>query len=111
MDSAARSTEHTAAVQSVKNTVAKVAAAVRALSGETAAVVFYPAADGASVAEWSAAAEVPAHVHLQPVNCLEEALNYLGSHSRRCTCATRFAASSTSVRAPVHFLRPGRRGP
>jgi WD40 repeat protein len=78
MDSAARSTEHTAAVQSVKNTVAKVAAAVRALSGETAAVVFYPAADGASVAEWSAAAEVPAHVHLQPVNCLEEALNYLG---------------------------------
>lgn len=70
--------ENTATVQSVQHTVAKVAAAVRALTNEPDAVVFYPVADAESVAMWQASAEIPAHVHLQPVGCLEDALAYLG---------------------------------
>jgi WD40 repeat protein/TPR repeat protein len=77
-DSAVLGAESTAAVLGVKHTAAKVAAAVEALAAEPDAVIFYPRADAESVATWRATALVPAHVRLQPVGCLEEALTFLG---------------------------------
>jgi WD40 repeat protein len=78
LENAALGIDHTATVQSVRNTAAKVAAAVQALKGEPAAMIFFPAADADSVAQWSATAEIPNHVHLQPIASLEEALACLG---------------------------------
>lgn len=78
LESATLSVDHTVAVQSVKNTVAKVAGAIQALNDEAEAVIFYPTADAPSVDEWVANAAIPRHVHLQSVSCLEEALAYLG---------------------------------
>ena len=77
-ESAALCPDGAAAVQAVKHTAEKVAAAVRALAREPAAVIFYPAADERSVADWRATAEIPPHVQLRPVASLEEALATLG---------------------------------
>jgi WD40 repeat protein len=67
-----------AAVQTVQHTVSKVAAAVEALRESPCAVVFYPAADHASVAAWGGRWEMPPQVHLHPIATLEDALKILG---------------------------------
>jgi WD40 repeat protein len=77
-DGAALSMDGIAAIQGVKHTVAKVEAAVRALVNESEALIFFPAADAAPVAEWSRGAIIPPSVHLLPVHSLEEALSHLG---------------------------------
>jgi WD40 repeat protein len=77
-DAAALVADGIAAVQGVQHTVAKVAAAVHALSEESTAVVFFPAADAGAVAEWSHASAIPPAIRLQPVHSLEEALAHLG---------------------------------
>jgi WD40 repeat protein/TPR repeat protein len=77
-DGAASSADGITAVQGVQHTVAKVAAAVSSLSQESAAVIFFPAADAHSVAEWAHDCVVPATIRLQPVRSLEEALAHLG---------------------------------
>jgi WD40 repeat protein len=77
-DSATLSVERTATVHGVKHTAAKVAAAVQSLVNEREAVIFYPAADAESVANWSAHAAIPPHVKLHPIGSLEEALAVLG---------------------------------
>ena len=51
-DGAALIADGITAVQGVRHTVAKVAAAVHALSQESDAVIFFPAADAQTVAEW-----------------------------------------------------------
>jgi tetratricopeptide (TPR) repeat protein len=66
------------AVHSVEHTPAKIAAALRDLASAPSAVIFYPAADAAAVEAWRTEAAVPAHIHLQPVTHLEEALAHLG---------------------------------
>jgi tetratricopeptide (TPR) repeat protein len=68
-------------VQSVEHTAQKIAAAVRDLAVEETAnssVIFYPAADAASVASWLATAALPGHIELRPVAHLEDALGCLG---------------------------------
>jgi WD40 repeat protein/TPR repeat protein len=77
-ESAALAREPTVAVQGVKHTVEKVAAAVSSLIEEPEALVFYPAADAESVATWSVTADIPAHIRLHPVESLEDALFVLG---------------------------------
>jgi len=65
------------AVQGVRHTVAKVAAAVRALAAEREAVVFFPAVDADAVAEWRTREGIATHVALRPVATLEDALGVL----------------------------------
>jgi WD40 repeat protein/TPR repeat protein len=77
-ESASLTNEGTSAVQGVKHTVEKVAAAVSTLVSEPEAVVFYPAAASESVANWSATTPIPAHIQLYPVASLEDALSVLG---------------------------------
>lgn len=77
-DNAALTNEGTSAVQGVKHTVEKVAAAVLSLADESEAAIFYPAADADSVANWSAKTSIPAHIRLHPINNLEDALTVLG---------------------------------
>jgi tetratricopeptide (TPR) repeat protein len=67
-----------AAVQGVQHTVSKVLAALEAVRQAPSAVIFYPAADHATVAGWSTGARIPQHVRLQPVAALEDALSVLG---------------------------------
>src|ERR1700689_1161750 len=77
-DGAALIADGITAVQGVRHTVAKVAAAVHALSQESDAVIFFPAADAQTVAEWRHGAVIPPSIRLQPVRSLDEALAYLG---------------------------------
>jgi len=77
-DSGALSANGAAAVQAVQHTLAKIAAAIRALAHEPEAVIFYPAADAQSVKTWSDGANVPPRIRLEPVSCLEDALALLG---------------------------------
>jgi hypothetical protein len=77
-DGAALTADGTTAVQGVQHTLAKVAAAVNALSQESAAVIFFPAADAEIVAEWRHGTVIPPTLRLQPVRSLEEALAHLG---------------------------------
>ena len=65
-------------VQSVGRTAEKIAAAVRDLGSQTKAIIFYPAADAASVDLWRITAAIPAQVDLQPVVNLDGALACLG---------------------------------
>jgi hypothetical protein len=73
-------------VQSVEHTVAKVAAAaleVRDAAAEasgaapTRAIIFYPAAQSAAVAEWGQSVPLPAHLELVGVAHLDDALAHL----------------------------------
>jgi WD40 repeat protein len=82
-EGASLSADGTAVVQPVRYTVEKVAAAARALEHEADAVIFYPQADAESVAAWSRGAHVPAHVRLQPVGSLDEAMSVLGIELRK----------------------------
>src|SRR5580692_7066949 len=66
------------AVHGVEHTPQKIAAALRDLASAPRAVIFYPAADAAAVEAWRTTALIPAHIHLQPVTHLEEALAHLG---------------------------------
>ena len=77
-DGAASTADGTTTVQGVQHTLAKVAAAVSALSRESAAVIFFPAADADIVAEWRHGTVIPPTIRLQPVRSLEEALAHLG---------------------------------
>jgi tetratricopeptide (TPR) repeat protein len=77
-DSAALASEGTTAVQCVKHTVEKVAAAVSTLLEEPEALIFYPAADTDSVSAWSASTHIPARIRLHAVESLEDALSVLG---------------------------------
>src|SRR5580658_4311099 len=78
VDSAALASEGTTAVQCVKHTVEKVAAAVSTLLEEPEALIFYPAADTDSVSAWSASTHIPARIRLHAVESLEDALSVLG---------------------------------
>jgi WD40 repeat protein len=78
VDGAALVADGVTTVQGVQHTVAKVAAAVRALSQESESVIFFPAADAQSVADWSCGTVIPPSIRLQPVRSLEEALVHLG---------------------------------
>jgi WD40 repeat protein len=77
-DGAALIADGITSVQGVRHTVAKVAAAVDALSQESDAVIFFPAADAQTVAEWRHGAVIPPSIRLQPVGSLDEALAHLG---------------------------------
>ncbi len=66
------------AVHSVERVREKIVAAVRDLGSETKAVIFYPAADFAAVEQLRGELRIFAHVLLQPVAHLEEALAFLG---------------------------------
>jgi WD40 repeat protein len=77
-EGAASIADGSTAVQGVQHTLAKVAAAVQALSRESEAVIFFPAADAQIVAEWSRGTVTPPTIRLQPVRSLEEALVHLG---------------------------------
>jgi Novel STAND NTPase 1/Tetratricopeptide repeat len=77
-DEALVATEPAPAVTGVDHLEAKLAAAVDALAGERAAVVFYPAADRKRVEAWCATADVPGHVQILPVATLDDALSALG---------------------------------
>jgi tetratricopeptide (TPR) repeat protein len=65
-------------VRSVEHVAEKVAAAVRAAGSLVPLIVYYPAADAATVDAWRITAELPPHVQLQPVAHLEDALAHLG---------------------------------
>jgi WD40 repeat protein/TPR repeat protein len=65
-------------VHSVEHAPEKIAAAVREVESTSKAVIFYPAADTVTVELWRATSEVPAHIELQPVGHIEDALTYLG---------------------------------
>ena len=77
-DGAAVIADGITAVRGVRHTVAKVAAAVDALSRESEAVIFYPAEDAQIVADWSRGAAIPPTIRLRPVHSLEEGLAHLG---------------------------------
>ena len=77
-DGAALIADGITAVQRVQHTVAKVAAAVDALSQESQAVIFYPAEDAQIVADWRHGTVIPPTISLLPVRSLEEALAHLG---------------------------------
>jgi tetratricopeptide (TPR) repeat protein len=68
------------AVHGVDGTAQKIAAALRDLEANTRAVVFYPAADAATIDNWRGTADPPPHVELVAVAHLEEALAHLNYH-------------------------------
>jgi len=65
-------------VETVEGLTEKLSAAVRDLSDTRRAVVFFPAADAATVALWQSTVQIPEHVELRPAGHLDEALSYLG---------------------------------